>query len=99
MYDISYANLPRHLADDKAIDDLKSYVGDKPFAVLLQEADTINTDKDWQSFNNMLGFIGVRGYPVHAFGRRYCLTAYREWMHSRNDPVPTDAHGFTIAKT
>lgn len=91
-YEITYKDLPRWQADDKAIEDFKFFVGDKTFNILREEADKGN----WRDINNSCGFIGVKGYPVHAFGRRYCLTAYREWMHEGDDAVMTDEQGFKL---
>ena len=96
MYDISYKDMPRWQADDKAINDLQHYVGDKAFIALREEADKITDKKGWGDINHSLAFIGVRGYPVHAFGRRYCLAAYRDWMHSGDDAVATDDHGYQM---
>lgn len=96
-HEVSYKGLPRWQADDKAIDDLRHYVGEKTFKVLREEADQCTTVKHLREINAAMAFAaGVQGYPFHAFARRYMLTAYREWMHTGDDAQQTDEHGFPI---
>lgn len=90
--------MPRWQADDRALDDLKEWLTDKNWQIFREEAEKVTDAQGWITINNSFGFIGVQGYPVHAFGRRYCLIGYRDWMHSETDggPIETDAQGFVI---
>jgi hypothetical protein len=96
--EIDYKGLPRYVADDKAIDDIKNYChGSKAWEILREEADRAKSAKDWKEIYIAMNLAGIEGYPAHAFGRRYCLTAYREWMHSKDEqPVTTDEQGFKL---
>lgn len=92
----------KSMRDDKAIADIKSYLkGHNPNAwrVLLEEARKVRTADDFQSINYAMSFAGIHGFPVHAFGRRYCLVGYREWMMRDADGapgIPVDEHGYRI---
>jgi hypothetical protein len=89
----------RRKKDDKAIADIKSYLGKKTWKVLLGESEKVQTGNDFQQINIGMFFAGISGFPVHAFGRRYCLVGYREWMATPNNDGPgiaTDEHGYRI---
>jgi hypothetical protein len=95
-YNINYNGLTRYQADEKAIEDIREYLTVKQWDIIMQSVGQMNADKEksFQAINFMLSFTGVQGYPVHAFGRRYCLKKYREWMASEPDPIITDEEGF-----
>lgn len=86
----------RRQKDDKAIADIQSYLGKKTWEVLLGESEKVQTGNDFQQINIAMSFAGISGFPVHAFGRRYCLVGYREWMMEGEDGIPVDAHGYRI---
>lgn len=89
-YDISYENLPREEADAKALADIVEYLGQKKF----DEITTWLSKAPFTTVNFVLSFLGIQGYPFHAYCRKYHLAAYREWMAGDDDPVPTDEQGF-----
>lgn len=91
-YTQSYAGLSRKEADDRAIEDAKDYLSDRQWQTVLAlcEGGSIG------ALDFGLSIAGVRGYPFHAIARRYCLAAYREWMHSGDDAVLTDDEGFAL---
>lgn len=97
-YDVSYKGLDRVTADKKAIKDIFLYVGDtEKMQVIIDLAKACRTAKEVQALNMSLAmFLGVSGYPFHALARKYCLAAYREWMHDGTDSVPTDEEGFSL---
>ena len=89
----------RRQKDDKAIADIQSYLGEKAWKVLLEEALKVQSGNDFQQINIAMSFAGISGFPVHAFGRRYCLVGYREWMAKPDEEgksFPTDEHGFCL---
>lgn len=103
-HEISYARMSPKEADEKAIADIREYLGPRAWAALLKEAekanvyDVVNDGYDgWTQINHALAFCGVQGYPVHAFGRAYCLTSFKNWMRGGDDPVPVDEQGYPIA--
>lgn len=93
---VSYKDLPRWQADDKAIEDARAYVGEKVWKAIREAADECLTIRDLKGFNMSVAFAGVQGYPFHAICRRYCLEAYRAWMADGDDSTPTDAWGFSV---
>lgn len=97
-YDTSYKHLPRKEADEKALEDIKEYLGEEIYNNFVKEieAGIATGDVTAKTINMYFGFAGISGYPYHAFCRKYCLASYREWMHSGKDPVQTDENGYTI---
>jgi hypothetical protein len=99
-YTISYKNISdRKERDEKAIQDVWEYSSDKMKEVILSglsQVEQIGTAEAFKSMGVALNFAGINGYPVHALGRRYALTAYRAWMHDGNDPRMTDEEGFPL---
>ena len=96
---ISYADIEdRDQRDWAAIKDIKDYLSEKQWDVFCEEARDTHTAQDFQKINFYMGFVGIEGFPVHAFGRRYCLEAYRAWMMSSEggDPILVDEQGFLI---
>lgn len=95
---IDYSNYTRREeADLAAIHDMRNYLGDEKFGLLVRVTKEPGLTIGKLSF--LMEFAGVSGYPSHAFCRRYCLDLYREWMHSGDDAVPTDSKGFPIDST
>lgn len=95
-YNTDYKGLPRGEADKKAIQDIRDYLSQEQWDCFMQGVgDPKMTIK---GLNFAFGFVGVQGYPFHAFCRKYVLDKYRAWMASGDDPVQTDAQGFTIEK-
>lgn len=101
---ISYSHLPRLEADKKAIEDskrwLKSFFDDgesvwEQILVLCGQVDQRGTNDAFQSLNIDLDFVGIRDYPVHAIGRKYCRKAYAAWMKQVGE---LDSDGFLIKK-
>jgi hypothetical protein len=93
-YEISFAKLSddRKVRDRLAVMEVLRYVGRTKFKFLVQ----IAQHEGPTVLNFGMAIAGVQGFPYHAMCRRYCLKSYREWMHSGNDPVMTDEHGFSI---
>lgn len=87
-----YIESDRNEADALAIADIREYLSSKQWQVVREMAELGNIDM----VNLGLGIAGVSGYPFHAFCRKYCLEAYRTWMHGGDDAVRTDEDGFTI---
>ncbi len=87
---VSYADLPTsELKDSAARVDMMGWLSPTQWAALRDIADVA---KDFTYVACCLEFMGVSGYPVHAFGRAYALRQYRAWMHA--DGIRTDAQGF-----
>jgi hypothetical protein len=96
---ISYKDLGRDEADAKAIADIEEYCGAKFYEVLLAETkvvEDIGTGEAFQQLNIAMAFAGIKGFPIHAWGRRKCLKAYRAWMADGEDGVETDEAGYTV---
>jgi hypothetical protein len=91
---ISYAGQSRTDADAAAIKDIQEYLNAKGWETLMKMV--ADPEVTIQTFNSAMGFAGIKGYPFHAFCRKYRLADYRAWMSSDPDPVPTDAEGFTL---
>lgn len=86
----------RNDADRAALIDTVRYIGGRRFRKVIRAA---KTHADPSRYVNMLlSFMGVSGYPYHAFCRRYCLQAYREWMAEDSDgpAIQTDPNGFPL---
>lgn len=102
MYEIQYKHLGREEADAKAIEDIKDWMGRdekgaERFLILVEVANEILQGKSpFGSLNMTMGFVGIQGFPFHAFARKYCLEPYREWMMDDSDPVMVDEKGYTI---
>lgn len=100
----NYKKLDNAAADAKAIEDIKEYLGSinpEVFDMFVELATAIEArDPKYKfgSLNMQFGIAGVSGYPFHAFCRKYCLQAYREWMGGGSDPIETDANGFNLAE-
>jgi hypothetical protein len=74
-YQISYKDAEN--ADDKAIEDLKDYLGPRRWAMI--EGLSQEEGMTFEQINIALGFAGVQGTPVTAFGRKYMPESYRQW--------------------
>lgn len=96
-YSISYAHPSREEADEQATKDIQEYISSEGWDALQQAVGQVNAGVlSIQALDQLMGFAGVRGFPFHAFCRKYCLKAYREWMGSGDDAVQTDEKGFRI---
>lgn len=93
--------------DEKAIEDIKEYLGSvsregcslfQDFVKLAEIVESRQGKSTVQSLNMQFSMAGVTGRPFHAFCRRYCLQAYREWMGGGSDPIETDERGFRLAE-
>jgi hypothetical protein len=83
--------------DEAAISDTKDYLGEERFELLSSALTACGSDKMVQDMNIAFSFAGVSGLPFHAMCRKYCLEAYREWMHSGDDGTAlTDERGYRI---
>jgi hypothetical protein len=94
-----YLEGTREEKDAEAIKDIKEYLSQEQWDAIMQGAGAVLQKApgwDFQSINFMFGITGIDGFPVHAFGRRYCLEQYKQWMRSGDDAVPVDDQGFTI---
>lgn len=82
-------------SDVRAISDIKAYVGhaSESWEILLVEAGKVEALGTNEAFNDLqlaMSFMGIGGYPVHAFGRKYCRTAYKAWMAAGNVKIDED---------
>lgn len=96
-YNRHYIDADEAKNDADAVRDIKEYCNEAMYEALLVETGkvaAIGTAAAFQDLNMAMGFCGIEGRPVHAWGRKYCLAAYRAWMHAGN--VMTDEHGFRI---
>ena len=82
--------------DAQAVADMKEYLGDERFGILVGLSAIAKTAEDVQQLNYWCGFAGVEGRPFHAFCRTYCLEAYKAWCRSNvaGEPVDPDEDGF-----
>lgn len=104
-YEVSTDPKIRQEQDEKAIADIMEYLGTAKaalfgdlVAVAVCIAQVPDTKFKINSLNMMMGMAGISGRPFHAFCRRYCLKAYREWMSEGSDGVETDEMGFIVQK-
>ena len=100
--EISYKGLPREDADKAAIQDIREWLSQEAMETLVHTAGRATDAQGFSAINFALSFAGVSGYPVHAFGRRYCLEAYRAWMAEPDEEgvsYPTDEQGFKLDLT
>lgn len=93
-YDVSYKGMSRAEADTKAIKDIQEYLTPKQWEIFMGMV--ANPDTTIHTLNMSFGFVGVSGYPFHAFCRKYMFDKYVEWMTTGEDAVKLDAEGFTI---
>lgn len=94
---IKYDGPDRKVNDDKALKDIKQYLGPKLYAVLLEESEKVEeygTADAFQQLNYAMSFGGIEGYPVHAWGRRHTPKAYRKWMAEGGFQLDND--GFVL---
>lgn len=92
-------NSPDRKANDiKAINDIMDYLSSKQWTMMMEAVAT--RPVDFAQINFFLAFTGIEGYPVHAFGRTYCIDAYRAWMLSdaQGVSIQTDEDGFPIVE-
>lgn len=94
--DVNYGKDSKE-SDARAILDIKAYVGaaSETWEILLVEAGKVETTGTNEAFNDLqlaMSFCGIQGYPVHAFGRKYCPKAYRAWM--KVGDIELDDDGF-----
>jgi len=82
--------------DEAAISDTKDYLGEERFNFLVSEMEKAKTAEWINQMNIAFAFAGISGLPFHAMCRKYALKAYREWMHSGDDAVVTDEHGYVV---
>jgi len=73
-YNVDYAGLTGSAKADKAIEDIKNYLGaqrfnklDKEFKLFMR---TDDKKLDFNYFRNMLNIGGISGYPVQAWAER-----------------------------
>lgn len=100
-YTTSYAGMNRKEADEKAIADMRDYLGNDRFESIVAAIDVAKQSGPIpvHSIRAQLELLaGITGYPLGAFCRRYFLEDYRAWMHSGDDAVMTDEEGFPIAQ-
>lgn len=93
---IEYSSLSRHERDALALQDMHAWLTQPMWDELVRFAGEVKFGKDFDFLYNLIGLVGVSGAPVGAFGRTFCLLAYREWMHTGEPPVLTDEDGFVI---
>lgn len=93
-YTKAYTTGERETRDARAIADIQDYLTPKQWNTFLQIAGDPASTADM--INAAFGFVGISGYPFHAFCRHYMLTRYRDWMHAGDDAVQTDDDGFPI---
>lgn len=92
---ISYSDLPRAEADVKALADIQEYTSPNQWEVIMEAVDDPTTTI--AQLNVYFGILGVSGYPVHAFFRKYRLADYRAWMAEGTPSIATDEEGFRLA--
>lgn len=80
----------REAKDRAAMRDLKAYLQSNQWDAIMTQI----TRPDFQTVNILLSFTGVEGFPVHAFGRKYMLKQYRQWMLEGG--IATDEYGYKI---
>lgn len=97
-YERTYAHIQdRKAKDAKAIDDIREYCWPELWDALLVESGACRergTAEAFQQLNIAMAFAGISGFPVHAWGRKHCLAAYRAWMADGKNGVATDDQGF-----
>lgn len=102
---VKYDDKDRKVNDSRAIADSKRWIKGGFFKngeelweqilVLCGETNQCGTANAFQSLNINLDFVGIRDYPVHAIGRKYCRKAYAAWMKQVGE---LDSDGFLIKK-
>ena len=96
-YEVNYADIGNRAArDDAAIADLRAYVSADAFTFLVEYAEGATLAEHIPPLRFALSTGGISGLPFHAFCRRYCLAAYRAWMHEGEDAIHTDEQGFPL---
>lgn len=94
-YERSYKDIKNlHARDTKAIDDIREYLGEERWEIVLDML--IDPKSRIDNINMALGFAGVAGFPFHALCRKYRLAQYREWMAAGSDGMNTDEMGFSV---
>lgn len=96
-YEISYVDMPPVIADEHALKDIQEYLTPKQWDAALELAAEVAAGRtEFGAVRMGFTIVGVSGYPFHAFCRKYCLEAYREWMHAGPNAVMTDSQGFPL---
>jgi len=97
---ISYMQGTREERDEQALKDIRGYLSDKQWDALM---DCVKRGAKVPELNFYLSFMGIEGYPVHAFLRKYRLAEFRAWMHEDNLDhglsIMTDEQGFPLGVT
>lgn len=66
--------------DDDAVADIRSWCSDKQWLALCELRDQVLAEKiSFKTIAIALSFVGVQGFPVHAFGRTFCPTQWQDW--------------------
>lgn len=67
-------------ADEKAVADIRAWCSDKQWSALCEMRDgVLSGDTKFAMLAFALGFVGVSGFPVHAFGRTFCPIQWQDW--------------------
>lgn len=76
-YTMDYSELPEDQKIDKAIKDIEEYMGEKAWSKTMELVQ--DPQNSCQALDFYLSMMGVKGYPVHAFMKRYRATDYQAW--------------------
>lgn len=66
-YDISYEGLDPIAKHNKAIQDIKDYLGNDRFDIVTESAKNMDPPMTLNEFTVAMSFAGVQGYPVKAW--------------------------------
>lgn len=81
---ISYKDEPN--ADEKAVADIREWCSEEQWLRLCEIRDEVlNGNARFSFIVIALDFMGVRGFPVHAFGRTFCPVQWQAWYDKLPD--------------
>lgn len=63
-YTLDYSKLPANVAHEKALTDLKDYLGEEKFWTLTAEFRRLPKPLPIEQFELMVSFAGITGFPV-----------------------------------
>lgn len=90
----------REERDEAALRDIQEYCSERQWGALMEMARQVREGLlTIDHIDRGMGIAGIGGYPFHAFCRKYCLEAYRTWMHTPDGDlraVQTDEQGFRL---
>lgn len=103
-YDRHYNSADRHLNDADAVQDIHEYTSQKQWDALMELVQELKADTSRTPSKKVRAlsfpfhiFLGISGYPFHAFCRTFMLDEYRAYMADESiegKSVQTDAEGF-----